>query len=57
VVYADYDDIAALRSLAPDLADHDVFVCGPEPWTDAVLHAARRVGVPAPRLHRERFAW
>jgi ferredoxin-NADP reductase len=57
VVYADYDDIAALRSLAPDLADHDVYVCGPDPWTDAVLRAARRVGVPAPRLHRERFAW
>ena len=57
VVYGDYDDIAALRSLAPDLADHDVYVCGPDPWTEAVLRAARRVGVPGPRLHRERFAW
>jgi predicted ferric reductase len=55
--YADYDDLAALRSLAPDLAEHDVYVCGPDPWTDAVLRAARRIGVPAPRLHRERFAW
>ncbi|WP_433222011.1 ferredoxin reductase family protein [Dactylosporangium sp. CS-047395] len=57
VGYGDYDDLAALRSLAPDLADHDVYVCGPDPWTDAVLRAARRVGVPGPRLHRERFAW
>ncbi|MER7279139.1 ferric reductase-like transmembrane domain-containing protein [Dactylosporangium sp. NPDC000244] len=57
VGYADYDDLAALRSLAPDLAEHDVYVCGPDPWTDAVLRAARRIGVPAPRLHRERFAW
>ncbi|GAA3455154.1 ferredoxin reductase family protein [Dactylosporangium matsuzakiense] len=57
VGYGDYDDQAALRSLAPDLADHDVYVCGPDPWTDAVLRAARRVGVPAPKLHRERFAW
>jgi ferredoxin-NADP reductase len=55
--YADYDDLAALRSLAPDLAEHDVYVCGPDPWTDAVLRAARRVGVPGPRLHRERFGW
>ncbi|MEV6929116.1 ferredoxin reductase family protein [Dactylosporangium sp. NPDC051485] len=57
VGYADYDDTEALRSLAPDLSDHDVYVCGPDPWTDAVLRAARRLGVPAPRLHRERFAW
>ncbi|WP_433299163.1 ferredoxin reductase family protein [Actinoplanes sp. CA-030573] len=55
--YADYSDAEALRQLSPDIADHDVYVCGPDPWTDAVLKAARQLGVPPGRLHRERFAW
>jgi predicted ferric reductase len=57
VEYADYSDTEALRSLAADIAEHDVYVCGPDAWTDAVLRAARKVGVPSARLHRERFAW
>ncbi|WP_432824786.1 ferredoxin reductase family protein [Dactylosporangium sp. CA-092794] len=57
VAYAEYDDAEALRSLAPDIADHDVYVCGPDAWTDTVLRAAHRLGVPQARLHRERFAW
>ncbi|GAA3244205.1 ferric reductase-like transmembrane domain-containing protein [Dactylosporangium siamense] len=55
--YADYTDTEALRDLAPDIAEHDVYVCGPDAWTDAVLRAARQLGVPPARLHRERFAW
>jgi predicted ferric reductase len=55
--YADYTDTEALRQLAPDLAEHDVYVCGPDSWTAAVLKAARELGVPDARLHRERFAW
>jgi len=55
--FADYDDTAALLALSPDIAGHDVYVCGPDPWTAAVRQAARRAGVPAARLHRERFGW
>jgi predicted ferric reductase len=55
--YADYDDAEALRSLAPDIAGHDVYVCGPDAWAASVFRAARRVGVPPARLHRERFGW
>lgn len=55
--YADYDDAEALRSLAPDLAGHDVYVCGPDAWAASVFRAARAVGVPPARLHRERFGW
>lgn len=47
--YADDTDTEALRSLAPDLAEHDVYVCGPDAWTDAVLRAARAA---APRTVR-----
>jgi ferredoxin-NADP reductase len=55
--YGDYTDNEALRELAPDIADHDVYVCGPDAWTTAVLRSARRTGVAPNRLHRERFAW
>ncbi|MCW2777793.1 MAG: oxidoreductase [Frankiales bacterium] len=51
------DGAAALRALVPDVADRDVFVCGPDPWMDAALSAARQAGVPADRLHAERFTW
>jgi predicted ferric reductase len=55
--YADYADVDALRTLAPDIALHDVYVCGPDAWTVAVLRSARRAGVVPGKLHRERFAW
>jgi predicted ferric reductase len=50
-------DAHALRHLVPDIAGHDVFVCGPEQWMDAVTRAARQAGVPDDRIHLERFSW
>ncbi len=55
--YAEYTDTEALREIAPGVAGHNVYVCGPDAWTAAVLRAARELGVPPARLHRERFAW
>jgi predicted ferric reductase len=52
-----WDDAQALLALVPDLLSSDVYVCGPQPWTDAVTEAARRAGLRADRLHTERFAW
>lgn len=46
-----------LATLAPDLLSADVYVCGPRPWTDAVVRDARAAGVPAPQIHYERFDW
>lgn len=51
------DGAAALRALVPDVAEREVYVCGPEAWMDAAVDAARRAGVPPGRLHAERFAW
>ena len=51
------DGASALRQLAPAVAESDVFVCGPEPWMDAVVDSLDRVGVPPDRIHLERFAW
>ncbi len=44
-----------LRSLVPDVADHDVYLCGPPGMTAAALHALRRAGVPRGRVHHESF--
>jgi predicted ferric reductase len=51
------DDVAALRHLVPDVAEHDVYVCGGRSWTAAAIRAAREVGVPRERIHLERFSW
>jgi predicted ferric reductase len=55
--YAAMADENALRHLVPDIGEHDVFVCGPDPWTEAVVTSARRAGVAAEQIHTERFAW
>lgn len=44
-----------LRRLVPAIHDHDVFLCGPEPWMAAVRRDLRAAGVPADRIHSEAF--
>ncbi|MFB7313402.1 ferric reductase-like transmembrane domain-containing protein [Streptomyces sp. NPDC056192] len=46
-----------LTALMPDLATHDVYLCGPPGMTRAAIHALREVGVPARRIHHESFAF
>lgn len=50
-------DAEALRRMAPSIAAADVYVCGPDSWTEAARAAARAAGVPASRVHTEQFAW
>jgi ferredoxin-NADP reductase/DMSO/TMAO reductase YedYZ heme-binding membrane subunit len=54
---APWDDTAALRRLVPDIADAEVYLCGPTAWAQAVTTAARAAGVPTHRIHQERFSW
>jgi ferredoxin-NADP reductase len=49
-------DAAHLNELVPDLADRDVYVCGPAGMTDAMLARLRDAGVPRRHIHAERFA-
>lgn len=51
------DDAAALRYWVPDIAERDVYVCGPTPWTDLVIRTLAACGVPSDQLHLETFAW
>ena len=55
--YADVDDAEALRRMVPAIEEAEVYVCGPTAWSEAVVAAARRAGVPAARIHEERFSW
>jgi predicted ferric reductase len=46
---------AGLLRLAPDLAQRDVFICGPDGFTGRVVAAARDAGVPKEQIHHETF--
>jgi ferredoxin-NADP reductase/DMSO/TMAO reductase YedYZ heme-binding membrane subunit len=50
-------DERALTALVPDIAERDVYVCGPDGFTDALLAAATRAGVPPEQLHHESFSF
>ncbi len=47
----------ALRRLVPDIAEQDVYICGPAGMTDRVVSNLRRMRVPASQIHFERFAF
>jgi predicted ferric reductase len=51
------DDVAALRTRVPDIAERDVYLCGPTPWTDLVHRTLLAAGTPAERVHVEAFGW
>jgi predicted ferric reductase len=52
-----YDPLSAdaLTANVPDLRDHDVYLCGPEPMAAAVVRALRTAKVPARQIHHESF--
>lgn len=45
----------ALRHIAPDLDDYDVFLCGPAAWMRALERDLRAAGVHRNRIHSESF--
>ena len=47
---------AHLESLVPDLAERDVYACGPPGMIDRIVPSLREAGVPRRQLHVERFA-
>jgi predicted ferric reductase len=54
---AQWSDAAALLAIVPDVASHDVYLCGATAWMDAARRAALDAGVPATCIHLERFSW
>jgi predicted ferric reductase len=45
-----------LAGLVPDITERDVYVCGPNAMTAAVLRSLRALKVPAAQIHSERFS-
>ncbi len=45
-----------LSRLVPDIADRDVFLCGPPGMMAAVLRSLAELGVPKRQIHFERFS-
>ncbi len=50
-------DARQLRRLVPDIAQRDVYVCGPSGFTDLTVEAATRAGVASDHVHVEAFAF
>ncbi len=49
--------VPALRRLVPDIAERDVYVCGPPALIDALTRRLRRLGVARQHIHAERFSY
>jgi predicted ferric reductase len=47
----------SIRARVPGIAGHDVYLCGPDGMMTAVEVELRALGVPASRLHQERFSY
>jgi predicted ferric reductase len=50
-------DAPQLRSLVPDIAERDLYVCGPEGFMRGLRNTALSLGVPGNRIHNEDFAF
>ena len=50
-------DLDRLKQLVPDVAESDVYICGPTPWTRMVEKTMREAGVESRNIHAEEFAW
>jgi ferredoxin-NADP reductase/DMSO/TMAO reductase YedYZ heme-binding membrane subunit len=50
-------DARLLKRLVPDVRQRDLYVCGPNGFTERVVDAARRLAVPEDRIHMEEFAF
>ena len=46
----------SLATLVPEIAERDVYICGPAAMMDATRQALDQLGVPEEQIHSERFA-
>jgi ferredoxin-NADP reductase len=49
-------DEVSLPRLVPDLAQRDVYVCGPEGFVTSIVDTARNLGIPDEAIHHEAYA-
>ena len=55
----DHDPLSpeSIGRLVPDIAEHDVYLCGPDGMMDTVEKSLRELGVPRAHIHAERFTY
>ena len=46
-----------LRRIVPDIADRDVYVCGPDGFSAEIVAAALRLGAAQDQIHTEAFGF
>jgi len=51
------DDVEQLRRHIPDIAQRDIFICGPAGWIASVRKACRTAGARREHIHTEDYAW
>lgn len=51
------DELSALLHWIPDVAERDVYLCGPTAWTSGFTRLVLAAGVPPTRIHTESFGW
>jgi predicted ferric reductase len=49
-------DPARLAALVPDIAQRDIYICGPTVMADAVMESMKALGVPRRQVHAEKFS-
>ena len=50
-------DTARLTIMAPHVSEADVYICGPQNWTESVIKSVRKAGTPIDNIHSEEYAW
>ena len=50
-------DVEVLLGWIPDIAERDVYICGPGSWSALVIDTLLAAGLPKFQLHLETFAW
>ncbi|MGN6781402.1 MAG: ferredoxin reductase family protein [Marmoricola sp.] len=56
-IHPQVDDRSALLQWIPDIAERDVYVCGPPGWAALVEQTVRSAGLRPDQLHLETFTW
>lgn len=49
-------DAEKIKRLVPDVAERDIFLCGPPPMMWGIITQLKALGVPANQIHYERFS-
>jgi predicted ferric reductase len=50
-------DARLLRRLVPDVAERDIYICGPDGFRDNIVDAALRLGATEEQIHQEAFGF